>query len=371
MEGKNMKCKAMAFVMSCVFFLGMAGNVLAVSDSTGEQMGTLDLETASVVTYDKESPSSTPDFAKIGITMAPGSHLPAVIFFDFDVDNDTATGSGSIVTGIPSSNCGGTPCKTYVGGGFDFYVVLILRTQNVNSNLSLCSGCFGTGPVCGTRGVTHTCNEGICYELGIPCYLGDPDCWEVDTPCTGCSGGSLIYPLDTPCGTTTPSCNKTALKGEYYVGFGDANHVKVGNINIRNNYNINNETELCVTIPWGLILTQVWSAIFEAGEAYHLPFDVSYTVDNPPKYQVSLFYDPVFADEDDLFTIFPGLNIDVNDWMPDTDRVADGEYNSHYPCSHNSAGGYGDLNVDAMDVNDFLAEFGRNHLARGCPNCKY
>jgi len=368
MEGK-MKTRCLVFVISILFIIGSSGNIQAVSDSTGEQMGPLDLATASVVTYDKPSPAETPDFAKIGVTMAPGSHLPGVIIFDFDVDNDTATGIPTIITGIPAGNCGFTPCKTPVGNGFDFFVVLVLRTQGDNSNLSLCSGCIGGGQQCVTRGAPDACNEGICYELGSPCSIGDADCYELETACTGCPGGPFYYPLDTPCGATAASCNKSLIKGEYYVGFGQGNPVKVGDVSIRNSYDINNEDDICATLPWGLIVTQMWNAINDAEDPNHLPFDLSYTVDNPPKYQVSLFYDPIFADEDDLFTL-PGLNLDVNDWLPDTARVADGEYNHYPPCLHNSAGGYGDQSVAADDVGDFLNEFGRNNFDFRCPNCK-
>ena len=143
----------------------------------------------------------------------------------------------------------------------------------------------------------------------------------------------------------------------------------IGNILVENTYNINNETEMCTTIPWSNIVTNMYAQILrDTGSA---PFDVLYALNNPPKYQVSVFYDSVFADEDDLFTL-PGLNVDVNDWLPDTARVADGEYNPYTACGHNSAGGYGDLGVDANDVSDFLSEFGRACFwcAWKCPNCK-
>ena len=162
-----MKSKAMVFVIGCMFLLGMAGNALAVNDSIGEQLGTLDLATASVVTYSKPSSLEIPDFAKVGVTMAAGSHLPGAIIFDFDVDNDPATGGGSVITGIPSGNCGG-PCKTPAGDGFDFYMVLVLRTQGDSSNLSLVSGCSGSSLPCVERGAPSACDEGTCYALGSP-----------------------------------------------------------------------------------------------------------------------------------------------------------------------------------------------------------
>jgi len=245
----------------------------AVNDTTGvgQQLGPLDLATSSVITYDKENPSSIPDFVKIGVTMAAGSHLPAVIYFDFDVDNDTATGGRSFISSVPANNCGGQPCKTPADDGFDFYVVLALRTQGNTSSLSLCNGCSET------------------------------------------------------------SCNKPLLKGGYYVGYGPGIVVKVGDITIRQSYSFFDESELCTTLPWGLIVTQMWSVINDAANPIHLPFDVSYTVNNPPKYQVSVLYDSIFVDGDDLFSFGP-FTVDVNDWLPDTDRVADGEFNPQPPC---------------------------------------
>jgi hypothetical protein len=144
-----MKNKAMVFLMSCMLLLGMAGNVLAVNDTVGDNLKTnVDLLSASVVTSDKVAANQTPDTMNIGIKMAPGSHLPAAVIFDFDADNDTATGGGSVITGIPAGNCGSAPCKAPAGDGFDFYVVLVLRNQGDTSNLSLASGCNGAARTC-------------------------------------------------------------------------------------------------------------------------------------------------------------------------------------------------------------------------------
>jgi hypothetical protein len=145
----------------------------------------------------------------------------------------------------------------------------------------------------------------------------------------------------------------------------------IGNVLINNTYNINNETDICATLPWGNMITNMWTAIWKAADPENPVFDATYPINNPPKYQVALFYDAAFkpGDEDDLFTL-PGLNVDVSDWLPNTARVADGEYNQYETCYHNSAGGYGDVNVDANDVGDFLAEFGRSVFSRPCPTCK-
>ena len=366
-----MKSKAMVFVISCMFLMGMAGNVLAVNDTTGDNLkANVDLLSASVVTSDKIAPDQTPDTMSIGIKMAAGSKLPGAVIFDFDVDNDTATGGGSIITGIPAGNCGG-PCKTPVGDGFDFYVVLVLRNQGDSSNLSLSSGCQGSSLTCSERGPQITCDQSPCYELGSPCNIGDPDCYEIEEggACTNCAGGGIGYPLANTCGFSGKDCTQRLLKGEYYVGYGSQNSVMVGNIPIRNTFNIENESELCADLNWGLIVTQLYTRILRDAPSAHPIFNPMYPTNNPPKFQVSLFYDETFDDEDDLFTL-PGLNVDLSDWMPDTDRVANGEYNQHPPCAHNSAGGYGDVNVDANDVGDFLAEFGRSVFSQPCPTCK-
>ena len=371
-----MKTGCVVFVISILFITGLSVNVLAVSDTTSDNLiPNVDLISASVVTSDKEGSAQTPDTMNIGIKMAPGSHLPGAVIFDFDVDNDTATGGGSIITGIPAGNCGSEPCKTPAGDGFDFYVVLVLRTQGDTSNLSLASGCTGSALTCAERGAATSCNEGTCYELGDPCSMGDSDCYEIEEggACTGCAGGATGYPLANICGTTGKDCSQRLIKGEYYVGYGSQNSVMVGNIPVRNTFNINNETELCASLNWGLMITQVYTRILRDAPAHHPLFDSTYANDNPPKYQVSVFYDEDFADEDDLFTL-PGLNVDIADWMPDTARAADGEYNDFDPCGHNTVGGYGDQNVDANDLSDFLAEFGRSIYCLGCggscPNCK-
>ena len=368
---RNMKNKAMVFIIGCMFLLGMAGNVLAVSDTTGAsaQLGPLDLATASVVTYGKPSAIETPDFAKVGITMAAGSHLPGAIIFDFDVDNDTATGGGSIITGIPAGNCGGA-CKAPAGDGFDFYMVLVLRTQGDTSNLSLASGCQGSSLTCAERGALASCNESPCYELGSPCNIGDPDCYEIEEggACTGCAGPDA-YPLANVCGFSGKDCTQRLIKGEYYIGYGSQNSVMIGDVLIENTYNIFEETDICVTIPWSKIITQMFTRILRDAPAAHPIFDASYPVNNPPKFQVSIFFDDNFDDEDSLFTL-PGLNVDVNDWLPDTDRAADGEYNQYTECGYNVVGPYGEQNVGAEDVDGFLSEFGRSSFNQPCPNCK-
>jgi hypothetical protein len=141
----------------------------------------------------------------------------------------------------------------------------------------------------------------------------------------------------------------------------------VGNVLLKNTYNINNETEICAKIPWSHIVTAMFTR--QQRDGYAGIFDANYPVNNPPKFQVSLFYDTA-GDGDDLFT-FPGLNIDVNDWLPDTARVANATFNPELPCGYNYIGGYGDVSVLAEDVAGFLLEFGkRTAFSKPCPTCE-
>ena len=160
------------------------------------------------------------------------------------------------------------------------------------------------------------------------------------------------------------------VKGEYYVGFGQGRESYFrGNFNVRTDYSVLNEINICVTIPWGLLLERLWTKISEKGT--QPVFDMTYAVNDPPRYQVSAYFDQDFVDGDDLFTFDSGLNLDISDWLPDTDRVADGEYSPYNEFQHNSAGGYGDLSVAANDVSDFLSEFGRTYWWHYCANCKH
>jgi hypothetical protein len=376
---EKMKKNSLLCVLSLILLLGVSGNVLAVSDSTGEALTSgVDILSVSVVT--SNTGVSGAETANIGIKMAAGSHLPAVILFDFDVDNDTATGGGSIVTGIPTMTCkdgGGLPqtCKADVGGGFDYTLSLVLRGQDDNSSWANCSGCAGGAVQCTTRGAAHDCGaDGTCYELGDSCTTGS-DCYDSANRCdTGCPG-IFAFPLSTLCeDAPTPPCGRGYSKGEWSVGFGQNGTIMNGNTNLVMTYSAVNETEICIEIPWGLIKTAAWIAINNAGDSEHLPFDVATANADPPKFQVTAMHNLRYNGQDFSQPKFPadppGFYVAIKDWVPDTARVADGEHNDNVPCAHNSYGGYGDLNVDAGDVGDFLSEFGRSMFKEPCPNCK-
>jgi hypothetical protein len=66
-------------------------------------------------------------------------------------------------------------------------------------------------------------------------------------------------------------------------------------------------------------------------------------------------------------TVTIRAKLDLADWMPDTARATYGEYNQGDAWMHNSAGAYGDQNVAADDVSDFLSEFNRSTFNKPCP----
>jgi hypothetical protein len=153
------------------------------------------------------------------------------------------------------------------------------------------------------------------------------------------------------------------LRGEWYMATNLLTNPSVrGKEILPFEYNVLNETEICITLPW--------AEIIERAVAAGADLDEEYARNNPPKYQVSVWHDTLFTDEDDYFTNGDLLNL--SDFMPDAggDCNAPGEFNNNHPCAHNSAGGYGDISVAADDVADFLSEFGRSLHWNRCPNCR-
>jgi hypothetical protein len=166
------------------------------------------------------------------------------------------------------------------------------------------------------------------------------------------------------------------------VGYGQSEKVMQGSINLPLGYDVNDpETEICVEVPWGIIIGAVWADIESNPLPGQVNFDVNATVSNPPKFQVTALHNVKYEsgtpgeDGQDFFRFpypleDPGFYLAAQDWMPDTVRAANGEFNKYTPCAHNSFGVYGDQNVDGGDVGDFIAEFGRSGFNKPCPTCK-
>ena len=364
--------KLATVALSIFLLLGLTSPVLAASDTAADNfVPDVDLISASVVTSSQTNPANPPEVANIGIKMAPGSHLPGLVIFDFNVDNDTATGStGTLAAPLPTAEGGGTgPYKPGCNQGYDFFVVLVLRNQSNTSQMALSDGCFGSAVPCIQRGAQcNGCAGGAeAYQLGDMCS-GGANCWNViESVQTACDEGTC-YQLDVPC-PSDQSCAMGLLRGEWYMAIDLLTPPSMrGKKLLPFQYNPDNETDICVTIPWAEMVTMAYTEYTRAGKT---PFDVNVAINDPPQYQVSVWYDTPFDDKDD-FSNAGGTPINLSDYMPNSGGActAAGEFNQHDPCLHNSFGVYGNLNVDANDVGDFLAEFGRSVFSRPCPNCK-
>jgi hypothetical protein len=351
--------------LSIFLFLGLTSPVLAASDSTSDNfVPDVDLASASVVTSSQTNPANPPEVANIGITMAAGSHLPGLIIFEFDVDDDPGTGGTSILAApLDTAEGGGTPPYKPGCVGYDFFVVVALRNQSDASEIALGAGCFGSSVPCIQRGDPCTgCDGGVdAYQLGSMCS-GGANCWNViQSVITPCNEGTC-YQLDVPC-PADQSCAMGILRGEWYMSTSLlANPSMRGKKILPFEYDPDNETEICFTLPWAEIL--------ERAVAGGATFNEAYARDNPPKYLVTVWYDTPFTDENDYFS--NGNLLNLSDFMPDAGGAcnAAGEFNQYTACAHNSAGPYGDQNVAADDVGDFLAEFGRSTFNQPCPTCK-
>jgi len=151
------------------------------------------------------------------------------------------------------------------------------------------------------------------------------------------------------------------LAGEWYMFLGSGGGaLQRGSIYLPSDWNLLNENEFCVALPWASLL--------QRAQEMGADFNFDYTINNAPSYQVSVWYDTAFEDEDDFMD--GGLIFNLSDFLPNTiGTKARAEYNPYDPCLHN-LGGYGDVNVDANDVSSFLSEFGRTFYWHKCPNCE-
>ncbi len=192
-----MKKHYLALIVSILFVVSLCNTAMAVDDFTGDNLVPgVDLASASVQTFAPQGPGVPPEYIKLGIRMNAGSHLPTLIIWDFDVDNDTATGDGSIVTGIPNNTCGGQPCKADAGGGFDFYAVMALRKQADTSSTALCMNCARSVSQCATHVVPHLPVMKVpAMSWAASCDIGDPDCYETDSSMYRLSRIGAILPM--------------------------------------------------------------------------------------------------------------------------------------------------------------------------------
>ena len=360
--------KTVFLVVSLLMVFGLAGISMAqtspINDPNNDSyLATVDLTRASVQTYGKAGAGYVPSWVNLGIRMNTGDHLPGMIMWDFDVDQNASTGGGSTLT-MPFATAEGPDGPFKPDKGFEFYVVMALRTQANTSQTALSAGCTGGGYQCVTRGpgCTGCSPSGTYYELGDACIVGAPDCYEV-LPGTfsDCNEGNC-YPLDSPCGTTPKDCAMGLLVGEWYAAAGISGTPFIrGKVPLDvATFNIHTETSLCATLPWAEMVARARNVGVLTDD------QLFFTADNPPQWQVSVWYDAAPFDGDDMFDA--GLVLNLVDFAPNTGR-ATAVFNANLPCLMNQHGGYGDIDVDADDITLFLSEFGREEFFLPCPGC--
>jgi len=348
-------------LMSVCLVCGLASTSMAVTDPTGDAcVSSVDIIGASAQTFDKEDVNAVPTGINLGIKMSATSHVPGMIMWDFDVDQNATTGGGStLVMPFTTAEGGCTgPFKTDIG--FELYVVMFLRAQSDTAQIALASDCKGKGSQCNTRGATCSgcAGGGTYFNLGGQCTVGDPGCYEMGTQ--GTCTQLYCYPLSVLCGATAADCGMGPVQGEWYAssGIGGKPFVR-GNVYLSSLFNRVNEKQLCAKLPWFRILAEA--------SASGIPIDFAAARANPPKWQMSAWEDLTPFDGDDMFD--PGLVLNLADYVPNTGLgKATGEYNQYAFCKHNVNE---DQGVDAIEVTDFLTEFGRSQYSRPCPTCKY
>ena len=344
-----MKKTTLVLMLSVVAVLGLSSGALAVIDGIGDSwVGDKDLQSAEVLLYPPPGGSSHSDWVRLTVTMAGGSTMPGMITWDFDADNNAATGGGSSLN-MPFPPCPPTRCKTEEG--FDFYIVMVLRDQADTAQLAYCSGCVG-GATCVTRGASNSCNEGTCYEPDQSC-TGGPGCYvlENNDACSGSLACGNSYPLDVLCDSVVTDCADGMKWGEYYAGAGISgtnDPILRGRV-ILEVAVVNNLTEYCFHLPWGDIIAY---ASFEGAVDFA-------SVSQNPEYQVSVWHDNVFADNNDMFDA--GLILNLSDYVPNTGKASDASNGAALCLSDTNA----DCKVNLTDLVTSKSEFLRNN----CPNC--
>ena len=370
-------------VMSLLFVISLGGPAFAaaVSDNGGAAgdacVAGTDLKKAHMIVYPTVA-ATLPEFASVGIQMETSSKLPGLIALDIDVDNNTATPSG-IYMGLSNlefpwckdgSDVGACAsatgvCKTGEGtpyGGIDFHIEIQLRDNGPNAFTAVCVA--GT---CGSRdeaqSIINGCDTGSgCYVFsGTPCVPDTDDCYVIGE---SCETGTDCIDMSVPCVTGACCGTSGRQRGEWFVsstGFGIIRFAR-GRIDMPPPGETGVDTETCFVLPWDRIV----QAAFDRGVIDSAA--LNYAKNNPPKWQMGIYYDPVFSDEDDYSAPEVGLygSVNIADWIPNAD-------NTLAEADEGNPGCINDLNQDGVvnpaDTNILFGIFPRSMLKDPCPVC--
>ena len=316
--------KCLMCVMGVLLVLGLVAHASAdwVTDVCGDSIvhgggypsvADKDIEAVKVAFYD--------DYVNLCIDMCDGSTLPGLIIWEFDVDDNSATGGSQGMLGIPINPL---PVKTC--SGYDLVIMKVLRHQGPTSSSDpgqkicyitddLCTGacewpgeCYqrtgvcvrtSTNPSCRViLGTCNNCNEPECFRFGGTCS-------DTEDANIGRKAGEWFVFPNIMYGTPIP--------GPLVVDWG-RNMPVVGETGVDNHY--------CEKLPWQQIIDAV-----KATDGYDATaFD---NLAPQPRYQVSTYYDPYYPDDqdgnvDDLDDFLDSLTTDyvnITDWMPNGDQT--------------------------------------------------
>jgi hypothetical protein len=298
-------------LMSILFLLGLhSTSTASISDSTGDNIGPLDLLLAGAEVYDR----GDINLLKISIDSTP--NLPGVVIFECDVDNSTGTGGSMSTIGAPVPPC---PCKTEPG--FDIVVSIFTRQQGDSSVSAIAGSCTDTQGPCGRR-----------RESGE---------WYAITSL----GGQPVRAIGIVRGDIDPIPRAPA----------------------------SDKTEDCYTLPWSYIIAYANQHQRETSPGSPSNFNYTKARANDyadGKWQVSIWYDPVYADQDDVASgVFPVQTFDVNDWAPNTGKADLEKSNGAFDLTYCEGNFDYDEDVDGGDAAKFKANFGKSPFYLACPHC--
>lgn len=372
-----MKTKCLVTVMSFLLVLGLSipvsagwviddvSDTVLVSDVDMKKVGVAITE---VGTTSASDPAHTEaPWMNACIEMEAGSKMPGMVMFEFDVDNNVATGGGTGMLKIPFM------CN-YVTSeypGTDVILFMYLRDQGPESSNSWChdelgfipgadctncdvGGCKIGNDMCTKPGSGCMVVEGMCVCDEETCFVpGDPFL-EWDCEGKGRKIGEWIVKAVELGGSVMPPPSVTIDYGRLnpkpllaYTGDGDM---------------------LCAKLPWGEILRNAHEFEYEGTPKAPVALDddtkLGIALTTAPNYVVSIYYDTEsgFPDGCDYVTIDTLWDNDCNlaDYIPQDGMLASevvgadlcNKYQGKLDtCTEESAGAR-ELNVDICKVID-------------------
>jgi len=355
-----MEKKCLFILMGILVLLSISSSVYAIGDSLGDQrVGGYDIKSADVLFYPPSSwiDNTPPDLVKITLEMNTGNNLPGIVVFEFDVDNDTATGGSVSIPCFFNTCADGTLLKPVVPG-IDIAIIMILREQGSDVSTAWCYNCTGTNGLCFLRNTPcYGCGTSNCYKGLSICPPGSPNCFLARIECRNLPYPQCdyCYEMSTTCSGTTP-CGLGRVIGEWYaianpslVGIG-VPPVERGRL-----YPLPKGTNTAIKdsyrLPWELIV----QGALNAGANFD-PYKA-----NDPNYcrwQVSTWIDPDYATTKNDLINFSAYCVEVTDVVPNYLSAAATLGNEI--CRANIDG---DGDVDPADLMIFRSECCR----KNCP----